>query len=265
MYWPLFGATISQVLVKHDKIIKRINKFVIPEEIRKTWGAFKFYSMLIIAFAAAVYIAFTYGNQHFEIQQADIEKLEHTMENLSVENQNLNRQLNILGVELEVQRLAAQKSQVEIQSGLEREALLKKDIQFYQKVMAPELKEGGFLIEAFDVTKSLSDQAYRYEIVLLQQDKIKSMVNGNISVTLIGSENGQPKQYNLKSMITETSSPLKFSFKYFQRINGEMILPEGFLVEKVAVKAQVFQFKRRRGELERVFDWQIESNTSLAE
>lgn len=232
---------------------------MIPEDIRKTWGAFKFYSLLIIAFTAAIYIAFTYGNQHFEAQQADIAKLKHTMENLSSENQKLSRQLNILGVELEVQRLAAQKSQIEIQTGLDREAQLRQDIQFYQKVMAPELKQAGFLIEAFDVSKSLSKNAYRFELVLLQQDKIKSVVDGTVKVTLIGSQNGLPKQVNLEQVLIEDSAPLKFSFKYFQSLTGEMILPEGFSVEKVAINAQVFQFKRRRGQLDKVFDWSVES------
>lgn len=233
---------------------------MIPEDIRKTWGTFKFYSLLLVVFAASVYIAFTFGNQDYKYQRSEIAKLEHTMGNLAVENQRLSRELNILGVELEVQRLAAQQSQIKIQQGLERELQLKQDLQFYQKVMAPELQQDGFLIEAFEVKKSLSDHAYRYELVLMQQDKIKNVVKGTITITLIGSQGGSPQQYDFATLLTEQSQALTFSFKYFQTLQGEVILPEGFYPEQVQVNAQVFQFNRKRGALDKTFQWQPDAS-----
>ncbi|GAA0859663.1 DUF6776 family protein [Aliiglaciecola litoralis] len=229
---------------------------MIPEDIRKTWGAFKFYTLLLALFGIAIYLSFTYGNHDNARQQAEIATLKHTMDNLAKENQRLTRELNILGVELEVQRLAAQKLQVKIQQDLAREAQLKQENQFYQKVMAPELTQDGFVIEAFDVQKSQSDNGFRYELVLMQQDKIKSVVKGDVKVTLVGSLNGQPTQLDLSQLATEESQSLSFSFKYFQTIKGEIILPDGFTVERVKVNATVYQFKRKRGELETSFEWQ---------
>ncbi|MBU2879418.1 MULTISPECIES: DUF6776 family protein [Alteromonadaceae] len=232
---------------------------MIPDEIRKTWSAFKFYTVLLILFICTAYFAFMYGNSHFESQNAKISTLEHTMENLSLDNQRLTKQLNILGVELEVQRLAVKKSQQMLEQGLANEAKLKEEIQFYQRVMAPELEQDGFVIEAFEIKKSLSDRAYWFELVLMQQDKIKNVVKGSIEVSIIGSEAGKPKQYSLSELVTQESSELSFSFKYFQTIQGEMILPQNFSPEKILVKTKIFQFKRKRGELERTFDWNIET------
>ncbi|MDO6695143.1 hypothetical protein Q4574_17730 [Aliiglaciecola sp. 3_MG-2023] len=238
---------------------------MIPDEIRKTWSAFKFYSVLLILFICTAYFAFMYGNSHFESQNAKISTLEHTLENLSLDNQRLTKQLNILGVELEVQRLAVKKSQLSLEQGLANEAKLKEEIKFYQRVMAPELEQDGFVIEAFEVKASLSDRAFWFELVLMQQNKIKNVVKGSIDVTVIGSENGKPKQYDLSDLITQASSELSFSFKYFQTIQGEMILPSQFSPEKVLVKAEVFQFKRKRGNLEKTFDWNIEKAQSSTE
>ncbi|MEP4890152.1 MAG: DUF6776 family protein [Aliiglaciecola sp.] len=238
---------------------------MIPDEIRKTWSAFKFYSVLLILFICTAYFAFTYGNTHFESQNAKISTLEHTIENLSLDNQRLNKQLNILGVELEVQRLAVKKSQLTLEQGLAKEAKLKEEIKFYQRVMAPELEQDGFVIEAFEVKKSISERAYWFELVLMQQNKIKNVVKGSIDVTIIGSEDGEPKQYNLSDLVTKESSKLSYSFKYFQTIQGELILPKNFSAEKVLVKTQVFQFKRKRGELEKTFDWNIEKAQSSTE
>ncbi|MFA3792647.1 DUF6776 family protein [Aliiglaciecola sp. SL4] len=238
---------------------------MIPDEIRKTWSAFKFYSVLVILFICTAYFAFTYGNSHYDSQKAKISTLEHTIENLSQDNQRLTKQLNILGVELEVQREAVKKSQLSLEQGLAKEAKLKEEIQFYQRVMAPELEQDGFVIEAFEVKKSISDRAYWFELVLMQQNKIKNVVKGSIDVTIMGSENGKPKQYNLSDLVTDEPSKLSFSFKYFQTIRGELILPNNFSPEKILVKTEVFQFKRKRGKLEKTFDWKIENTQTSTE
>ncbi|WJG08919.1 DUF6776 family protein [Aliiglaciecola sp. LCG003] len=231
---------------------------MIPEDIRKTWSAFKFYTLLLIVIAVVAYLAFHYGNTHYTQQQQKINTLGQTVQNLSADNQRLTTQLNILGVEIEVQRLAAQKSQETITNGLNREAQLRQELLFYQRVMAPELQQEGFIIEAFELKKSLSDNAYRFELVLMQQEKIKNLVKGTIEVTIVGSENGKPQQYNLADLLTHSSVGLNFSFKYFQILEGELIVPKSFSPEKVQVKAQVYQFKRKRGELEKSFDWNID-------
>ena len=41
-------------------------------------------------------------------------------------------------------------------------------------------------------------------------------------------------------------------------MEGEFILPEGFVPERIQVQAEVFQFRRKRGDLERTFDWQLD-------
>lgn len=230
---------------------------MIPDDIRKSWGAFKFYCFCAIVLSAAAYGGFLYGNQYLDKQDANINTLDQSVENLSFENERLTRQLNVMSVETEIQLLTSQKSQATIEEGLAREAALKREIEFFQRIMAPELKEGGFVIEAFDVEKAISDNAYRFQLVLMQQDKIKSLVKGNLRVELIGSENGKPTRHRLVKLMSDDVKDLKFGFKYFQNISGQLILPESFIPERVVVKAAVFQFQRKKGDLERVFNWNV--------
>lgn len=236
---------------------------LIPDDIRRTWGIFKFYSVAIIVLMLVAYFAFMHGNQYFEAQKAQIETLQQTVENLKIENEKLTRNFNILSVELEVQRLADQKSQTVIEEGLNREAQLKQEVLFYQKVMAPELKQDGFTIEAFSVEKSLSESSYRFELVLMQQDKIKNVIKGSVDVDIKGSLNGKPVSLKLSKLMQEQDDPLHFSFKYFQILDGQITLPNGFKPEKVTVNAEVYQFKKKRGELQRTFDWVLELQESV--
>lgn len=203
----------------------------------------------------AGYLGFSYGNKVHTLQKADLATLKQTVSNLDQENNQLTKKLHVLGVELEVQRLANQNSQKIIEQGLQRESEIRQQLNFYQKVMAPELKEKGFAIDTFDVESSLSEGYYRFDLVLMQQSKIKNVVKGNINVLIKGSLKDKPASLNLVSLIQPDTAKLTFGFKYFQVLQGQFKLPTGFLPEKVEVSAEIFQFKRKKGNLTRSFDW----------
>ncbi|MGJ8682372.1 DUF6776 family protein, partial [Paraglaciecola sp.] len=95
------------------------------------------------------------------------------------------------------------------------------------------------------------------ELVLIKQEKIKQALKVSLKITLIGSENGQAKQYALKSLLVNSDKSLTFGFKYFQVIEGELKLPAGFVVENVSVYADIYQFKRKKGQLTTVFEWLV--------
>ncbi|MFT4993678.1 MAG: hypothetical protein ACI965_000699 [Paraglaciecola sp.] len=237
--------------VIRDKVAVRLS------EVKQQWGAFQFYVVGILLFSVAIYIGFTWGNKDNLAQQQQISQLNQTLDNLQIENNSLTKKLNILGVELEVARLAENLTNQEIQQGLLREKVLRTDLGFYQQVMAPELKPKGFVIEAFYLESTLSDRHFRFELVLMQQEKIRNIVKGKIKVSILGSENGRAKTFSLHELMHEQAEPLSFSFKYFQVIEGELKMPENFEAEKILVHADIYQFKRKRGILDKSFDWQL--------
>lgn len=215
------------------------------------------YVVLLTALILAGVAGFWLGNQYFSYQQKTLRSLESTVQNLQSENNVLNKKLNILRVELDVALLAQQKTFDEIKQSIDREKALQKDIAFYQQVMAPELTMQGFVIDAFNVEKTLSDRVYRFEVVMLQRDKIKNTLKGNLDITLVGSEAGQSKQYSLASLLVDPQQTLTFGFKYFQVLDGQIQLPEQFQPERVLIQSEIFQFNRKKGELQSTFDWTL--------
>lgn len=207
----------------------------------------------------ALFTGYKWGAYAHRAQISEIATLQKTTDNLNQENNRLTRQLNVLGVELEVQRLAAQNAQDTIIEGLARENQLQEQLAFYQKVMAPELDQQGFVIDAFEVQATQSINTFRFELVLMQQDKIKHTLKGNISVTVHGAQNGSPEALPLLTLMPENTDPLTFGFKYFQVLHGQFTLPEGFVPERIQVNSEVFQFKKKRGDLEKVFEWNLQS------
>ena len=234
---------------------------MIISKLKKKFGAFQFYLILISVLAATLYAGFFLGNAHYAQQQMMLSTHEKSIQNLKLENDKLTKNLNVLGVELEVARLTQQQHFIEIGKSIDTEKELRTQLAFYQQVMAPELNEQGFLIDGFNLEPALSDNSYRFELVLMQQNKTKNTLKGNLQVTLIGSEAGKAKQYSIDSLLSDQEqTSLTFGFKYFQVIEGEIRLPEGFQPEQVSVHADIFQFKRKKGELTTIFDWVINPN-----
>lgn len=241
---------------------------MIVADFKQKYGAFVFYLMGILAISGAVYAGFEMGYFLSIRQQQEIQTLNQTVQNINDENNKITKRLNILKVEIEVQQIANQQAQTAIQEGLLRESELREQLSFYQKVMAPELKQDGFLIDAFDIEKTLSEDFYRFDLVLMQQAKIKNVVKGNIDITLIGSENGKPKELRLLDLMPANTKPVTFSFKYFQVVKGQFTLPAQFEPEKILVRSEVYQFRKKRGELEKSFEWHVEhplETTDLSE
>jgi hypothetical protein len=234
---------------------------LIVSELKKKLGAFQFYLILIAMIAAILYLGFFWGNTYYTQQQMTISTHEKSIRNLKLENEQLTKNFNILGVELEVAKLTQQQHFVEIGKSVDVENELRTQLAFYQQVMAPELDEQGFLIEGFNLEPALSDNSFRFELVLMQQNKTKNTLKGNLNVTLIGSEKGEAKQYLIDGLLSDhEQKSLTFSFKYFQVIEGEIRLPEDFQPEQVSVHATIFQFRRKKGELTTVFDWTFTPN-----
>ncbi|WP_299080041.1 DUF6776 family protein [uncultured Paraglaciecola sp.] len=227
-------------------------------KLKNKLGPFQFYLIFIALTAAILYLGFFWGNSHYTQQKMAVATHERSIRNLKVENEQLIKKLNVLGVELEVARLEKQQHFAEIDKRIDIENDLRTQLAFYQKVMAPELNEQGFIIDGFHIKSALSESSYRFELVLMQQNKTKNTLKGNLKVTLVGSENGKTKQYSLDSLLhNQEQKKLAFSFKYFQVIEGEVTLPKGFQPEQVLVHADIFQFKRKKGELTTVFDWLV--------
>lgn len=225
--------------------------------VKKRIGAFKFYALLTLLLAIGVVSGYSMKSWLDERDEQQLLTLQHSLGNLKTENDKLVKQLNILGIELEVARLANEKSQQMIQDELEGKVALKRELSFYQKVMAPELDQEGFVINSFDVFDTLSENYFRYALVLMQHDKHRDTVKGNITITISGSKKGAPAQYDLKALLANPSENIAFNFRYFEVLKGEFKLPEGFIPEKVQVNSVLSEAKWGKRNLKRSFDWQI--------
>ncbi|MCF1429087.1 MAG: hypothetical protein LPH21_06920 [Shewanella sp.] len=134
---------------------------------------------------------------------------------------------------------------------LEREKQLQRELSFYRSVMAPENNAEGVAIYSAELIPGLVPGKQRLELILMQLEKRKQVVKGRAEVLLVGTQDGVADTLSLKSL---TDANLNFSFRYFQMLDSEFDLPEGFELARVQVKLVVPGNRRTKGaESEQIF------------
>lgn len=217
------------------------------KDLKQELGFVRFYGSILIVIALALYAGYEYADKRNNLLTEEIKVLESSLDNLRLENQDLSSQLNVKKVELEVASIANEQAQLNRKESLLREKELKEQISFYQKVMAPELTQDGFVVESVEVLPTLSDRNYAINIMMLQRENIKSVIKGTLKIQLRGSLNGLPQTYDLITLLDDKESKLNYSFRYFQVLEARVTLPDGFQAESLEIKTDVYKYKKRRG------------------
>ncbi len=138
--------------------------------------------------------------------------------------------------------------------GLEQEvSLLKGDVTFYKNILAPADNTKGLQIQKMEISATSDSNRYAYKIVLTQVANNKRYVNGVVAVNFIGSIDGKKEILPLRDISEVKELGVKFKFRYFQDIAGELTIPKNFTPEKIQVVAQASGKKSTR--VEHTFDW----------
>lgn len=204
--------------------------------LKQKLGRFQFLIILAILLAATGYLGFRLGGQVEVWQQDKMVELESRLVTLYDELDNKIRQINYLSVELEVEKNASEQVQEEILALREETFALRRELNFYQKVVAPELIAEGISVEQLNVEPTNITNRYKFRFVLVQTDAKKRNAKGYIRLKLIGSNGERKVSMDLAKLAEMGKDDLKFSFNYFQYFEGEFELAEGTIAEELEVK-----------------------------
>ena len=157
----------------------------------------------------------------------------------------MSSQLNILQQELTnseqanaVDRQALEEVQGTIINLRETIAQLEEDVLYYKQIMSPENTETGLMIGQLDLLQTDLQNRIRYRLELRQAGNNDNLVSGYVNVNILGTRDRQEISMPLRSLaVEEDQLDIKLQFRYFQNIQGELILPDGFLPLGVQILA----------------------------
>lgn len=218
-----------------------------------------------IATAALVFIlfaAYSFGLYRFGywksghnnvVYISTIEQLEEESGFMQDQVLELETQLAAYEQTSNIDEKATKQTQEKLFSMEEDMAELQDELAFYRSIVSPSSMDPGVQIQQFELLKGDIEGEYSFKLILSQRNSAKK-VSGKVDVMISGTSQGKGVELSLAEVTRSKQDTLRFSFKYFQSIEGHIVLPVG--VKARSVKVLVDPSKRSMDDVEQVYSWQ---------
>lgn len=140
----------------------------------------------------------------------------------------------------------------ELQAQLQRQ---REELAFYRGIVSPEDGIGGLRIQRLDIVSAGTERHFKLRLVLMQSMRQDTTVSGTLTMEIEGVRDKQPQRLSLSEVGGQVreSGDVPFQFRYFQSIEREVTLPEGF--EPSAINVEVRS--ARQAPLRQSFPWAV--------
>lgn len=113
---------------------------------------------------------------------------------------------------------------------------LRADIAFYERFVGATGQRRGLSVHDLEMRLQSGD-AWHFVATLTQNVNRGAVNSGRITLALEGTRNDKLERLSWSTLRKQTNAPgLGYSFKYFQQVEGEVMLPAGFKPLRVTVR-----------------------------
>ena len=131
---------------------------------------------------------------------------------------------------------------------------LRKELEFYQGIMSSAGESRGLNIQGLRIEETSQPRSYYFKLILTHVSKNAKIATGKLSILLEGVQDDIPRTIDIRELTLSRSLSLVFKFSSFERIEGSIMLPDGFVAHRVIVRARQ-EGRKTTPEMERIFDW----------
>lgn len=217
--------------------------------------------LLCVVLVACAWFSFQLGLQHNAVDRekavAEVARLTAALAGSQKSVTELQQQVANIGFGAEVDRKSNEDVRQEVIALKQELAQLQEDNSFYRNLMAPTKNGQGLAFGAVELINTERARNFRYKVVLQQLVTNHQLLNGSLRFTVLGKLNGSDIRYELHELSRDVTTPaVKLRFKYFQTIEGQLVLPEAFEPEGIELVAR--STGKSSVTVEKRFGWLVE-------
>lgn len=223
-----------------------------------TGMSFGIRAAIAVAVVVGGYLLFEFGRLQADYNIADriSEEQQYQAEIEGLEDQivALKQEIALLDTQGKVEQEAYQVVEANL-ADLEQKIQEQSDaIAFYRGIVSPKDGGRGLRVQDLRLTHGKGDRHYNVRLVLVQVMQHDRSVKGEVDFSLEGAQNGVATTYKLEQLLPEdTNSSWPFAFRYFQDFDRELVLPDGFVPEKINI--EVVSRTKSIASVKQSFDW----------
>lgn len=226
----------------------------------------------LMSFLAAVLFittiaAFFFGKYRAEVawQQAieALDALENDFAVVSNENERLQESLEFEKAksnrDLQIKRQAYDEVTRTLISTSREITSLRENLRFYESIIEGDEKRQGLQIKTVSLLPDGAVGNFRYRVVIVNRDYGKQKSKGKLSMEIEGLLDGGLKTINIPT--GSSGKDKRLLFKYLQRVDGQIALPDKFLPQRLHITARTSG--KRNEKKEKWYNWDILLNKGL--
>lgn len=191
-----------------------------------------------ISVVVAILLAFVAGALSVKsAKESQIEnaRLESSVNRLSAENKALLKTQDFIESSKKIDVQASKESRRSLTKLHGELSVVKEQLAFYQRVVAPETLVKGVYISSFELTAGKQENHYHYQLVVAQNSNKKRAMKGRYALLIKGLDKGEDKTLTLNELAVAGKKKHVFSFRYYEILTGDIKLPLGFKPESLVV------------------------------
>lgn len=180
-----------------------------------------------------------------------VQLLEERLEDMQGQRDRLRLQAAKLERAAQIDRSAVSLVQEELKSLQDERARLHKRVQFLEGLVSGDMSL--LQLDQFLLSKTEDGNSFGFAFTVSKRVKDSEKVRGLVELTVSGQLQGEARELGFKSLGVD--KPMKMGFSHFQKFQGELKLPVGFIPRelRVTVKPAGKKFKS----FDRTFPWQV--------
>lgn len=192
--------------------------------------------LVILALVGAYELGVYQGGYNRVIAAQQQARLQERLAGLESEKKELQEQMTILKRSQAIDSQAYNEVRDSLKQLQESILELRQEVEFYRGIVSPSERQAGLAIQSFHLEAAVEEGLYHYELVLTQVLKNDKYVKGRVNLYIDGVQGGEPVRVQFRDISPNNSVKRDFRFRYFQRTEGDIRLPEGFVPRDVVVE-----------------------------
>jgi len=198
---------------------------------------------LAVAIVVGGYLMFEFGRIQADYNVVDAaqqrQDYDDRIRDLQKQIGALNQEIALLETHRDIDREAYKDVETSLSDLQEKIQEQRDAIAFYRGIISPADGQRGLRVQDLRLSKGNDDRQYYVRLVLVQVMQHDRSVKGEVNFSLEGAQDGVATTYKLGQLIpADETSSWPFSFRYFQNFDRQLILPVGFLPERINIEVQ---------------------------
>lgn len=214
-----------------------------PSSMHSSGAVWALRAALAVAFVVGGYLTFEFGRIQADYNVVDAaqqhQDFEERIKDLQEQITVLNQEIALLETHRDIDREAYKDVETSLAKLQDKIQEQREAIAFYRGIISPDDGQRGLRVQDLRLSKGMDERQYVVSLVLVQVMQHDRSVKGEVNFSLEGAQDGVATTYRLEQLVpADETSSWPFSFRYFQTFDRQLILPDGFLPERINIEVQ---------------------------